>query len=57
MGEGETGAIGVSGGWYLCQDDAAAIRANLGRLRLQLRLQHWEAEAPNAIMGWTDRRM
>ena len=24
-------------------------RANLGRLRLQ----HWEAEAPNAIMGWT----
>ena len=40
---------------YLCRDDATAIpralleRANLGRLRLQ----HWEAEAPNAIMGWT----
>jgi hypothetical protein len=36
-------------------DDATAIpralleRANLGRLRLQ----HWETEAPNAIMGWT----
>ena len=42
-------------GWYLCRDDATAIpralleRANLGRLRMQ----HWEAEAPNAIMGWT----
>jgi ribosomal protein L32 len=35
------------------EDDATDIpqalfeRANLGRLRLQ----HWEAEAPNAIMG------
>src|SRR5512146_163881 len=45
----------AASGWYLCRDDATAIpralleRANLGRLRLQ----HWEAEAPNAIMGWT----
>src|SRR5512132_2183482 len=45
----------AGGGRYLCRDDATAIppalleRANLGRLRLQ----HWEAEAPNAIMGWT----
>ena len=31
----------------------ASARRSRRLLIARLRLQHWEAEAPNAIMGWT----
>ena len=44
-------AISLGAPGELAQPHCGALleRANVGRLRLQ----HWEAEAPNAIMGWT----